>query len=201
MFYKFISYLLHPLLFSFLGTFLYLYLSPEHMVKQQEYIILLIVFVSTYIIPILLLSLLKKVNLIKDYHLRSIEERKFPILFFIILSFLIGRTLLNIRIVDLLAFSFFGIAFGLSLTYMFFALKIKSSLHMLGIGGIIGFVMIMSFEYQLNFNALLASLFLIAGLIGVARLSLNAHSPREVYVGFLVGVLSQWMSYELYNFL
>jgi membrane-associated phospholipid phosphatase len=72
---------------------------------------------------------------------------------------------------------------------------------MLGIGGIIGFVMIMSFEYQLNFNALLASLFLIAGLIGVARLSLNAHSPREVYVGFLVGVLSQWMSYELYNFL
>lgn len=201
LFFKFISYLLHPLLFSFIGTFLYLYLSPEHMVKQQEYIILLIVFVSTYIIPILLLTLLKKVNLITDYHLRTIEERKFPILFFIILSFLIGRTLLNIRIVDLLAFSFFGIAFGLSLTYLFFALKIKSSLHMLGMGGIIGFVMIMSFEYQLNFNALLASLFLVAGLIGVARLSLKAHSPAEVYIGFLVGVVSQWLSYELYRFL
>jgi hypothetical protein len=200
-FFKFISYLLHPLLFSFLGTFLYLYLSPEHMVKQQEYIILLIVFVSTYIIPILLLTLLKKVNLIADYHLRTIEERKFPILFFIILSFLIGRTLLNIRIVDLLAFSFFGIAFGLSLTYLFFALKVKSSLHMLGVGGIIGFVMIMSFEYQLNFNALLASLFVVAGLIGVARLSLKAHSPAEVYIGFLVGVISQWLSYELYRFL
>ncbi len=200
-FYKFISYLLHPLLFSFLGTFLYLYLSPEHMVKQQEYIILLIVFVSTYIIPILLLSLLKKVNLITDYHLRTIEERKFPILFFIILSFLIGRTLLNIRIVDLLAFSFFGIAFGLSLTYLFFALKVKSSLHMLGVGGIIGFVMIMSYEYQLNFNALLASLFVVAGLIGVARLSLKAHTPGEVYIGFLVGVISQWLSYQLYSFL
>ena len=200
-FYKFISYLLHPLLFSFLGTFLYLYLSPEHMVKQQEYIILLIVFVSTYIIPILLLTLLKKVNLITDYHLRTIEERKFPILFFIILSFLIGRTLLNIRIVDLLAFSFFGIAFGLSLTYLFFALKIKSSLHMLGIGGIIGFVMIMSYEYQLNFNALLAGLILVAGLIGVARLSLKEHTPAEVYIGFLVGVTSQWLSYQLYSFL
>ena len=114
---------------------------------------------------------------------------------------MIGRTLLNIRIVDLLAFSFFGIAFGLSLTYLFFALKIKSSLHMLGMGGIIGFVMIMSFEYQLNFNALLASLFLVAGLIGVARLSLKAHSPAEVYIGFLVGVISQWLSYELYRFL
>lgn len=198
-FYKLISYVLHPLLFSFLGTFLYLYLSPEHMVKQQEYIILLIVFVSTYIIPVLLLTLLKKVNLIEDYHLRTIEERKFPILFFIILSFLIGRTLLHIRIVDLLAFSFFGIALALSLTYLFFALRIKSSLHMLGIGGIIGFVMIMSFEYQLNFNSLLASLFLVAGLIGVARLSLNAHRPGEIYVGFLVGVLAQWISYEVYT--
>jgi membrane-associated phospholipid phosphatase len=70
---------------------------------------------------------------------------------------------------------------------------------MLGIGGIIGFVMIMSFEYQLNFNSLLASLFLVAGLIGVARLSLNAHKPGEIYVGFLVGVLAQWISYEVYT--
>ena len=88
---------------------------------------------------------------------------------------------------------------ALSLTYLFFALRIKSSLHMIGIGGIIGFVMIMSFEYQLNFNSLLASLFLVAGLIGVARLSLNAHKPGEVYIGFLVGVLAQWISYELYT--
>lgn len=201
MFYKFISYLLHPLLFSFLGTFLYLYLSPEHMVKKQEYIILLIVFVSTYIIPILMLSLLKRVNLIHDYHLRTIEERKFPILFFIILSFLIGRTLLNIGIVDLLAFSFFGIAFGLSLVYLLFALNLKSSLHMLGMGGIIGFVVVMSLEYQLNFNALLASLILVAGLIGVARISLGAHTPKEVYAGFIAGAAAQWMSYELYLFL
>jgi len=198
---KFISYLLHPLLFPFIGSFLYLYLTPQHMVKQQEYIILIIVFVSTYIIPILLLSLLKKVKLIEDYHLRSIEERKFPILFFIILSFLIGRTLLNIRIADLLAFSFFGIAFGLSFSYLLFSLRIKTSLHTLGIGGIIGFVMIMSYEYQLNFNALIASLFVVAGLIGAARLNLNAHRPSEVYIGFLLGVLSQWLSYMLYQHL
>ena len=49
-FYKLISYVLHPLLFSFLGTFLYLYLSPEHMVKQQEYIILLILIACVVIV-------------------------------------------------------------------------------------------------------------------------------------------------------
>lgn len=198
-FYKFISYVLHPLLFSFMGSFLYLYLTPKHIVKEQEYIILFVVFVSTYIIPVLLLALLKKVKLIDDYHLKTINERKFPILFFIMLSFLIGRALIGIGIVDLLAFSFFGVAFALSFTYLLFNIKIKTSLHTLGIGGIIGFVMVISYEYQLNFNALLAGLFILAGLIGVSRLALNAHRPKEVYIGFILGIISQWMSFQIYQ--
>ena len=199
LFYKVISYVLHPLLFAFMGSFIYLYLTPKHVVKEQEYIILFVVFVSTYIIPIILLALLKKVKLIDDYHLRSINERKFPVLFFIMLSFLIGRALIAIHIVDLLAFSFFGVAFALSFTYLLFNLKIKTSLHTLGIGGIIGFVMVMSYEYQLNFNAFLAGLFVVAGLIGISRLALNAHRPKEVYIGFVLGIVSQWMSFQIYQ--
>jgi len=197
--FKVISYVLHPLLFAFMGSFIYLYLTPKHVVKEQEYIILFVVFVSTYIIPIILLALLKKVKLIDDYHLRSINERKFPVLFFIMLSFLIGRALIAIHIVDLLAFSFFGVAFALSFTYLLFNLKIKTSLHTLGIGGIIGFVMVMSYEYQLNFNAFLAGLFVVAGLIGISRLALNAHRPKEVYIGFVLGIVSQWMSFQIYQ--
>lgn len=190
---------MHPLLFSFLGSFLYLYLTPTHVVKQQEYIILMVVFVSTYIIPVLLLAFLKRMNLIKDYHLRSIEERKFPVLFFIMLSFLIGRAMLSIHIADLLAFSFFGVAFALSFTYLLFNINIKTSLHTLGVGGIIGFVMVMSYEYQLNFNALIAGLLILAGAIGVSRLALNAHRPKEVYVGFLIGLISQLISFQIYQ--
>ena len=197
--YKVISYVLHPLLFAFMGSFIYLYLTPKHIVKEQEYIILFVIFVSTYIIPIILLALLKKVKLIDDYHLRSINERKFPVLFFIMLSFLIGRALMAIHIVDLLAFSFFGVAFALSFTYLLFNLKIKTSLHTLGIGGIIGFVIVMSYEYQLNFNAFLAVLFVVAGLIGISRLALNAHRPKEVYIGFVLGIVSQWMSFQIYQ--
>jgi hypothetical protein len=182
-----------------MGSFLYLYLTPKHIVKQQEYIILVIVFVSTYIIPILLLALLKRINLINDYHLRSIDERKFPILFFIMLSFLIGRAMTSIQIADLLAFSFFGVAFALSFTYLLFNIKIKTSLHTLGIGGIIGFVMVMSYEYQLNFNSIIAGLFIIAGLIGVSRLALNAHRPKEIYIGFLLGIICQFISFQIYQ--
>lgn len=197
--YKLISYVLHPLLFSFMGSFLYLYLTPKHILKQQEYIILSIVFLSTYIVPIVLLALLKRVHLIKDYHLRSIDERKFPILFFIMLSFLIGRAMLGIQIADLLAFSFFGVAFALSFTYLLFNIKIKTSLHTIGIGGLIGFVMVMSYAYQLNFNSLIAGLFVIGGIIGVSRLALNAHSPKEIYIGFLIGLVSQFISFQIYQ--
>ncbi len=197
--YKLISYVLHPLLFSFMGSFLYLYLTPKHILKQQEYIILSIVFLSTYIVPILLLALLKRVRLITDYHLRSIDERKFPILFFIMLSFLIGRAMLGIQIADLLAFSFFGVAFALSFTYLLFSIKIKTSLHTIGIGGLIGFVMVMSYAYQLNFNSLIAGLFVIGGIIGVSRLALNAHSPKEIYIGFLIGLVSQFISFQIYQ--
>jgi len=197
--YKLISYVFHPLLFSFLGSFLYLYLSPKHILKEQEYIILIIVFVSTYIIPILLLAILKRVNMISDYHLRNIEERKFPVLFFIMLSFLLGRAMVSTQIADLLAFSFFGVAFALSFTYLLFNIKVKTSLHTLGIGGIIGFVMVMSYEYSLNFNSLLAGLFIIAGLIGVSRLALNAHRPKEIYIGFVLGLISQVISFQIYQ--
>jgi len=199
LFYKFVSLIFHPLLFSFIGTFLYLFLSPKHFIKKQEYIILIVIFVLTYIFPIFLLLFLKKMNFIKDYYLKSIEERKFPILFFIVLSFLIGKILLKLQIVDLLAFSFYGVALALFITYLLFGLNIKSSLHTLGIGGIVGLVIIISFEYQLNFNFLIAILFVLSGLIAVSRIKLKAHLNKEVYIGFLIGIMAQLISFQMYQ--
>lgn len=197
--FKTISYVFHPLLFSFLGTFLYLVLTPKHIVKNQEYIILLIIFMSTYVLPVFVLALLKRMNMIVSYKLDTIEERKFPIIFFIILSFMIGNLLINIQIVDLLAYSFYGTAISLCFTYILFSAKIKTSLHMIGIGGILSFIVIMSFEYQLNYNLIIAILFVLAGLIAVSRLALKAHLPKEVYIGFIVGIISQLISYQFYH--
>ena len=198
-FFKLISHVFHPLLFSFLGSFLYLVLTPMHIVKKQEYVILIIIFISTYILPIFVLTLLKRMNMIQSYKLETIEERKFPILFFIILSFMIGNLLMNIQIVDLLAFSFYGTAVSLCFTYLLFSAKIKTSLHMLGIGGIISFTIIMSFQYKLNFNLIIAILFILSGIIAVSRLALKAHQPKEIYIGLLVGMVSQVISYQFYQ--
>jgi len=197
-FYRLISYVFHPILFSFLGTFLYLLLTPIHISKRHEYIMLSIIFISTYILPVTLLMVLKKIKLIDSYHLETVVERKYPTLFFIVLSIMIGKMLLNVHLVDLLAFSFFGIAIALTITYFLFAKQIKTSLHMLGIGGILGFVMVMSHEYQLNFTIIISLLFILSGLIAVSRLKLNAHNNLEVYLGFSIGMISQFICYQFY---
>jgi len=135
------------------------------------------------------------VKLIENYQLSSINERKFPILFFTTLTIVLGKLLLKSNIVDLLAFSFFGCALALGIVFILLFIKIKTSLHTLGISGLIGFIIIISYEYKLNLLGLLMLLFLLFGVIATSRLKLQAHKISEVLLGFFIGLLSQLIIY------
>lgn len=65
----------------------------------------------------------------------------------------------------------------------------KISAHMIGIGGIIGLILLMAVFYHADLMFYLMLSVLLAGTIGFSRLSLNAHTPAQVYVGLLVGVI------------
>jgi len=197
--YKFISYILHPVLVPIVSTLLYFIIIPNHIPKEFAYRVLSIVFVTTYIVPVLLIYFLKKVKLIESYHLVSINERKFPILFFSILSFLLGNLILKTASVDILAFSFHGCTLALGIVYILFFNKIKTSLHTLGIAGIIAFIGIISYEYKLNSLLLLIFLFILFGIIATSRLKLKAHSTSEIYIGFIVGFSTQIIVYLSYT--
>ena len=197
--YKFISYILHPVLAPIVSTLLYFIIIPNHIPKEFAYRVLSIVFVTTYIIPILLIYFLKKIKLIESYHLMSINERKFPILFFAILSFLLGNLILKTDIIDILAFSFHACTLALGIVYILFFNNIKTSLHTLGISGIIAFICIISYKYQLNLLLLLIFLFILFGIIATSRLKLKAHTLNEVYIGFIVGFLTQIIVYFSYT--
>ena len=194
-FYKFISYIFHPVLIPIVFTLFYFIIIPNHIPRKFAYWVLIIVFITTYIFPILLLYFLKKVKLIENYLLSSINERKFPILFFATITLLLGLLLLKSNIVDLLAFSFFGCALALSISFILLFIKIKTSLHTLGISGLIGFISIISYEYKINLLVLLILLLLIFGIIATSRLKLQAHKMSEVLIGFIIGSLSQLIIY------
>jgi membrane-associated phospholipid phosphatase len=61
---------------------------------------------------------------------------------------------------------------------------------MVGIGGLSGTFVGLQFYTGLNQMHYILPGFILAGLLGVARLLLNAHSPAQVYAGFLLGFFS-----------
>lgn len=195
---KFISYFFHPINFSIIGAFIYFLFVPKYIFKPQEYIILVVVFVATYLIPLMLLFSMKRMGMINSYHLTTIEERKFPLLLFISISVFIGYWLLKSTIVDLLSLLYFG--YGLSLFIIFSLLftNRKISLHTAAIGGLIGFLIYFSYFYKINLLGLVSLFFLLAGIVASARLQMKAHSLNEVIVGFLVGLGSQFIVYSYY---
>ena len=196
---KFISYFFHPINFPIIGTFLYFLFIPKFIFKPQEYSILLIVFFGTYIFPLFILAVLKRFGMIQSFYLHSVEERKFPIILFVAISYIIGNWLFKSSLVDLLALSFYGYCGALFISYLLLHVKLKISLHTTAIGGLIGFLLYFSYHYQINIIITLALLIILSGIIGTSRLTLKAHSLKEVYAGYFVGFLAQILLYLIYN--
>lgn len=195
---KFISYFFHPINFPIIGSVLYFLLIPEYIFKPQEYLILTVILIVTYVFPLLLLILLKRFKMIDSFHMVSIEERKFPILLFISISIFLGNWLYQSTIVDILSLFYFGYGLSLICLYVLLNYKLKISLHTAAIGGLIGFLIYFSYYYKINLIILLSVLFLISGFIATSRLRLQAHNSREVFLGFIIGLLSQFVVYAVY---
>jgi len=195
---KFVSYIFHPITFPIVGAFIYFLLVPQFIFKQQEYLFLLVIFLGTYIFPILLMVLMKSFKMISSYHIDSIEERKFPIVLFISIAYFFGWWLQRFGTVNLLSLLFYGYAVGMLVAYGLLHLKFKISLHTSAIGGLIGFLISFSLFYEQNILFLLIALVILTGFIGSARLKLGAHTMNEVFWGAILGVVTQLGVYFYY---
>lgn len=181
------------------GTIIYFILLPQHINRQTELYIILAVFIGTYVVPLFFLYSLKKTKAIANFHLENPQERKFPVLFFMSISFLLANLIFRGNNTSQLAMFFMGGTVSLIIVYALLYINFKASLHMLGISGIIGFFMFFSYEFKMNILLLIALFFVIAGFIANARIKLKAHTVKEVYVGGTIGILSQLAVYVFYN--
>lgn len=192
---KFISTILHPIVMPTAGILLYFILSPLNISEKQQYAALSIVFICTYIVPLLLLGFLKTTGYIKTHQVKTIKERKAPVFFMILLFILLGKMFFNTFLSRDIGFLFYGTALALIFVYFIFFFKIKTSLHMLSIGGFIGFFLIFQQSYNYAILPIIIVLILLAGLLGASRLYLKAHTSLEVYLGFFVGLISQFLMF------
>lgn len=196
-FYKFISVILHPIVVPTLGVLLYFILIPNRIGSNQRLAILGLIFIVTYLVPLLVLVILKAIKLIKSYKVHTIKERKIPVSLMIVLFYLLGNTLSRITMIRDLGVLFYATSFGLVVIYLLFIFKIKTSLHLLSLGISVGFFMLLSTQYLISFLPVILILILIAGLQASARLYLKAHTPKEVYLGFLLGMMSPFIIHAI----
>lgn len=71
--------------------------------------------------------------------------------------------------------------------------KWKISAHMIGIGGLCGALLAIIFKHSIESVWIFYSAIIVAGLIGFARLKLEAHTPSQVYSGYILGFVVEFL--------
>ena len=192
-FHKFISTILHPIVLPTLGVFLYFVFVSQSFEKRLQLIVLGLVFALTYVVPVLLLLFLRNFGFIKDFQVSTIKERRFPVIFMIFLLYFLGNTIIQIPTIRNLGILFFGTSLSLTCIYVLFSLKLKSSLHLVSMGNMIGFFLIMTNINSLSMLPIIILLILLSGILASSRLYLKAHTPVELLIGFSLGIICQFI--------
>jgi hypothetical protein len=188
--YKIISVILHPIVLPTIGVLLYFIVIPRNYTNHIKLVLLSLIFVTTYLIPLLILILFKKLQLIKTFNADSIKERKLPVAMMIILFYLLANTIETITDIKEISLLFYATSLALSLIYICFAFRLKTSLHLLSLGISTGYFIVLSIIYSNSFAIVIIVHILLAGLIANARIYLEAHTPKEVYLGFFLGFIA-----------
>ncbi len=183
------SVLFHPLFMPTLGIFIlfrlntYLSLSVAPGARR---LIVLLIFVNTAIAPVLSILLLKQTGHVRNYLLNDRAERIFPLLIASVMFFLTYYFLRQISLPGLLYFFLIG-ATLLVLMSLLVSFLWKISIHMVSLGGFTAFLVITSFLLNIDIPWLIGAAFLFSGLTGASRIYLGAHSPAQVYAGYIMG--------------
>lgn len=185
------SYLFHPIWMPFAGSLIYFLVSPRFFPQDVVKAKLLAIAIMTIFIPIVYFFMLKTLGKISDHYMREIRERKWPLLFYAGLDLVILKYVLDTFDYPELYFFFFGIMISTLLGLFLLFLKIKASLHMMGLGGLMLFLVFLSLHFNLNLIYTVSFLIAITGLTASSRLHYKAHTLTELAIGLLVGLIPQ----------
>lgn len=162
--------------------------STEHD-KEIAHFVLFAVFIATGILPVVIAIILKQTKLISSIHMPKKEERSLPFLltsmcYYGVFYYL--NSYLELPIDKLISYFILAGVLATILGFMV-TLSWKISVHMIGVGGIVGILTVLSKVGDEVLILPLSISLIIAGLVGFGRLQLNAHTPKQVLAGFFLG--------------
>lgn len=177
------------------ATILYLFFIPTDFCFPDASIpirIASMLFIGTVLLPILSVLIMLRFGRIESVQMEQQKERNWPLLqaaiIYLIAYYMIQGRVVPIFIQLFLLGSILGILISLLIN-----LRWKISLHMIGIGGLCGGITIAMITQDFGSPMILSICFLIAGLLGTARLYLQSHSPAQILAGFATGFLVEFL--------
>lgn len=150
--------------------------------------IFIITLLNTVIFPMSVFYYFLKSGLIESLHMHTAKERSLPFLSIIVFHLSTFYIFSRVPVPSLFLDLIIGAALSVAIAFVI-NLRWKVSIHMLGMGGIVGTIIGIILKYQVDAVPLVMALTILSGLVGFARLKLNAHTPLQVYVGFVLGTL------------
>lgn len=192
---KLLSIVLHPVLmptyalYFLLNHSTYFETTTSHFEKSALYSIILL---NTLLLPVLISYILVKRGWIHSFEMAKREERVIPYISNAILLVVAYYMMRNLMLPKIFYLMILGAAASVTIAVII-NLKWKISIHMIGIGAIVGtfFGLSTFILVDLRFPILIA--IIIAGLLGSARLTLGAHSSMQIYAGFFIGFFCEYV--------
>lgn len=193
-----LSYIFHPL---FIPTFVFIWTYERFpfefsgITPNALFFRLIGVFWTTAFFPAFAVFLLWKLKFVASIHVKTQKERIIPYvitMFFYWWMYYLSRNFTDQPIS--LKYFYLGIfvCTAVALTLNNF---LKISMHAIGMGGALMYVILTCLHYNTYLGADLSITFLIAGLVCTARFIVSDHTQREIYSGIIIGALMQVAAY------
>ncbi|OWY23001.1 hypothetical protein C7N43_03075 [Sphingobacteriales bacterium UPWRP_1] len=189
---KVISLLLHPIFIPSYTALFMVWALPNifgYITSAQAVFVIRTIVFYTLLYPLFIVFLMKKLGFIDNY---NIADRKQRILVFIPMAFMFMWTytvLYKAQTPHITASMMMGCTIALFLSMIINIMIEKISIHAIGMGGMFAMVLFTAGISIYNISWALMLVVLLGGLVGTARLVLQAHQPREVYNGYMLGFL------------
>lgn len=137
----------------------------------------------------------KRWGWVTQWSLAERSDRKAPLLFSSFSFLLLFYLLQNAGVHGVVLHIILGGVLSMTLSY-FVNLFLKLSMHLMSWMSLAGQVAAFGFHGMQFPLFWLSVILLVAGIVASARLALGAHTPKELWVGSLVGFVSQavWIS-------
>jgi len=200
----FISIVFHPLFFPSYAALYIIAAHPyrfAHFDSQVTFLSLAVVFITTFLFPVFSLVMVKALGFSKTFTADDRKDRIIPYIagatFYLWAYKMFQPGHESIFVADsLLSTMLLGATVSIFICFFINNFK-KVSLHAAGMGNVLGLLLYTypGAHYQLEW--LFVLVIVAAGLVGLSRLVLKAHEPVELYMGYIVGFLSQYVAFLL----